>query len=102
MAKKRTSALDITQRTTRWVFDNFYYVLFLLGLSVVSIANAHYAEKNVREIQLLQREIKELKWEYASIMSDIMYRSMQSQVSTAVAPMGLYLPPEGPKVIEVK
>ncbi|MCS7036306.1 MAG: FtsL-like putative cell division protein [Saprospiraceae bacterium] len=102
MPKNILSALNVSQRTTEWVFANFRYVLFLVGLLVIYIANAHLAEKNLREIQLLQREIRELKWEYTSIVSDMMYRSMQSQVATSVAPLGLELPPEGPKVIEVK
>ncbi len=102
MARKLLPSLNISQRTTNWVFDNFRYVLFVVGLLMVYIANAHYAEKNVREIQLLQREIRELKWEYSSIVSDMMYRSMQSQVANAVKAQGLDLPPEGPKVIEVK
>ncbi len=102
MAKKFFAAFDISQRTTEWVFANFRYVLFMVGLLVIYIANAHYAERNVREIQLLQREIRELKWEYTAIVSDMMYRSMQSQVATSVALLGLELPPEGPKVVEVK
>ncbi len=102
MAKKFFPAFNISQRSTEWVFANFRYVLFLLGLLLIYIANAHYAEQNVRDIQLLQREIKELKWEYTSLVGDRMYRSMQSQVALSVAPLGLVLPPEGPKVIEVK
>ncbi|MCS6929433.1 MAG: FtsL-like putative cell division protein [Saprospiraceae bacterium] len=105
MARKTLNifnVFNISQRTTEWVFANFRYLLFLVGLSVTYIANAHLAEKNLREIQRLQREVRELKWEYTSMISNMMYRSMQSEVAKAVAPLGLELPPEGPKVIEAR
>ncbi len=103
MARQFADVFNISRHTTEWVFANFRYLLFLVGLLVLYIANAHLAEKNVRDIQLIQRELMELKWEYTSITSNIMYRSMQSQVAAEVTPSsGLILPPEGPKVIEAK
>ncbi len=102
MARKNFISLNISRHTTQWVFDNFRYLLFLFILLIIYIANAHWAEQNVREIQLLQREIKDLKWEYSAIVSNLMYRSMQSQIADAVKEEGLILPPEGPKVIAVE
>ncbi len=76
--------------------------MFIGGLGILYIANAHFAEKGVREIQRLQKEIKELKWEYTSIKSETMYKSMQSQVDESLEPVGLDLENQGPKVIVVK
>ncbi len=61
MANKLLQALNVSQHTTNIVFGNFSYVMFLGFLAIVYIANAHFAEKGVRRIQLLQKEIKELK-----------------------------------------
>lgn len=102
MANKLLQALNVSQHTTNLVFGNFQYVLFLGFLGVLYIANAHFAERGVRRIQLLQREIKELKWEYTSIKSETMYKSMQSQIDESLEPVGLDLENKGPKVIVVK
>ncbi|HOY07120.1 MAG TPA: FtsL-like putative cell division protein [Saprospiraceae bacterium] len=102
MANKLLAALNVSQKTTDLVFGNFSYLLFLGFLGIVYIANAHFAEKNVRDIQHIQKEIKELKWEYTSIKSETMYKSMQSQMDESLEPVGLDLENKGPKVIEIK
>jgi len=102
MANKLLSALNVSEHTTNLVFGNFSYVMFLGFLGILYIANAHFAEKGVRRIQTLQKEIKELKWEYTSIKSETMYKSMQSQIDESLEPVGLDLGNKGPKVILVK
>ena len=102
MANKLLAALNVSQKTTDLVFGNFSYLMFLGFLGIVYIANAHFAEKNVRDIQHIQKEIKELKWEYTSIKSETMYKSMQSQMDESLEPVGLDLENKGPKVIEIK
>ena len=102
MANKLLSAFNVSQHTTNLVFGNFSYVMFLGFLGILYIANAHFAEKGVRRIQLLQKEIRELKWEYTSIKSETMYKSMQSQIDESLEPVGLDLENKGPKVISVK
>jgi hypothetical protein len=101
MAKRLTSYLNVSQRSTDWVFGNFSYLLFLGFLAVVYIANAHFAEKNVRKIQRLQKEIQERKWEYTSIKSQTMYKSLQSQIDKSLEPVGLDLENKGPKIIRI-
>lgn len=102
MFKRLLSQLNISQRSSNWVFDNFSFLLFLCFLGIIYIANAHFAEKSVRDIQKLQKEIKELKWEYMSIKSNLMYRSMQSQMDTTLETAGINLYDTGPKVIVSK
>ena len=41
------------------VFKNLPFVLFLSFIAMVYIANAHYSEKKVRQIQQLQSELKQ-------------------------------------------
>jgi Bacteriodetes cell division protein (FtsL-like) len=102
MAVKLLDRINISQQTTEWVFNNFNYLLFLCFLGVVYIANAHFAEQNVREIQHVEKKIKELKWEYISIKSETMFKSMQSQIDVSLDPTGIDLEPVGPKVIIVE
>jgi len=65
------------------------FFTFLIGLGIFHVFNSHRAERMVREISSLEQEIKELRWEQMSIKSDLMKRSMQSDIETAVAPQGL-------------
>lgn len=102
MANKLLQALNVSESTTNLVFANFQFLLFIGFLGIVYIANAHYAEKGVRRIQTLQKEIKELKWQYTSIKSQTMYKSMQSQIDESLEPVGLDLENKGPKVILLK
>ena len=48
-----------------------------------------YAEKTVRDINTLNRELDELNYEYKTLKSEVMFRSKQSELSKAVEPLGL-------------
>ena len=87
--KKMTDYLAFGQISSEWVLKNFPFVLFLVFLVIFYIANAHYSEKKVREIQELQGEVRELRWEYMSLKAGLMYNSMQSEVTKSVEPLGL-------------
>lgn len=58
------------------------YCLFLIGLFYIT--SAHFVEKRMRAIQALKSDLKELRWEYMSVKSDLMHSSTLSQVSGAV------------------
>ncbi|MBO9150620.1 FtsL-like putative cell division protein [Chitinophaga sp. GCM10012297] len=81
---------------------NLPFLLFLAVIALVYISNSHLAEKKVRRINKLSREIKELKWEYLSVRSELMFRSKLSEVSKAVEPLGLKELSTPPQRIEVK
>lgn len=72
-----------------WVLDNLGFVAFLAVLALMYIFNAHYSEKKVREIQAMEKEIKELRWQYTSLRAKVMYSSMQSEIADDVATIGL-------------
>ncbi len=65
------------------------YVAFFTVLAIAYIANAHYAERMVRKTDKMAKEIKELRAEYISIKSDLMYRSKQSQIACRLESAGL-------------
>lgn len=81
---------------------NLPFLLFLAVIALVYISNSHLAEKKIRRINKLSREIKELKWEYLSVKSELMFRSKLSEVSKAVEPLGLKELSTPPQRIEVK
>lgn len=73
----------------RWIVKNIPFFLFLSVLAVVYIYNGHYADKTVRSINKVNRELKELQYEFKTLKSEVMYRSKQSELAKAVQPLGL-------------
>lgn len=73
----------------QWMVKNFPFFLFLSLLAVIYIYNGHYADKTVRNINTLNKELEELNYEYKTLKSEVMFRSKQSELSKAVEPLGL-------------
>lgn len=73
----------------RMFVTNMPFIGFLAVLALIYIANSHLAEKRIRRINKLGKEIKELKWEYLNVKSELMFRSKMSEVSKSVEPLGL-------------
>ena len=65
------------------------YVFFLTLLALIYIGNIYYAERTIRDIERTERELKELRSEYITAKSDLMYRSKFSEVAIAIAPREL-------------
>ena len=72
-----------------WIMKNITFFLFLAALAVVYIYNGHYADKIVRDINRSNKELKELQYEYKTFISEVMFRSKQSELAKAVEPFGL-------------
>jgi hypothetical protein len=67
----------------------FAFVFFLAGLALVYIANSYYAERTSREIDALNRELKELHYSYISSKSQLMQESKQSELARKLRNSGL-------------
>lgn len=93
---------DVGSWTSRIVLNNLAFFLFLGFLATLYIANAHMAERNVREIQLLQKDLKEMRWYYMSLEADNMYNAKRSEVARRVRENGLVSPSQAPKRVIVK
>ena len=59
----------------------------LIGL--LYIGNTHYSEKTVRRIDHAQSEVEDLRADYTTLKSDLMYASKQSEVARKVKIIGL-------------
>ena len=82
-----------------WVVKNIPFFLFLSGLAVLYIANGHYADKTIRNINATSIELKELQYEYKTVKSEMMYKSREAEMVGAAAPLGLKISPEPPMQI---
>lgn len=73
----------------QWIVKNIPFFLFLAVLAVIYIYNGHYADKTVRNINKVSRDLKELQYEYKTLKSEVMFRSKQSELAKAVEPLRL-------------
>lgn len=72
-----------------WLVKHFGFLLFLALLAVIYIANGHWADKTIRDINITQKQVKDMEYEYKNLKSLEMYRSRESQVTQAAAALGL-------------
>lgn len=77
------------------------FLIFLSLLTMLYIANSHMAVKNIRDIDKLSKEVKELSWEYKSLKADLMFKSKLTEVAKKVDTLGLKELSEPPKKIVV-
>lgn len=75
--------------SSNWIVKQIPYAMFLVGLTLVHIWNAHNVEKLIRKTDRLARENKELRSEYISIQSELMSESKQSSVAAKLDSIGI-------------
>ncbi|MEO5985087.1 MAG: FtsL-like putative cell division protein [Ferruginibacter sp.] len=73
----------------QWMVKNVPFFLFLAALTILYIANGHYADKTIRNINSTSRQIKEMEYEYKTVKRDVIFRSKSSELAKAVEPLGL-------------
>jgi hypothetical protein len=64
-------------------------ILFVVVLVLFYIGNTHYAEKTVRKINNVQTEVEDLRADYTTLKSDLMFASKQSEVARKVKAYGI-------------
>lgn len=79
--------------------NNLPFIALLFVLALVYIANSHQVYKNIRNINRIENEIKDLRSEYITIKSDLMFQSKQSEVARKVEAHGLKELRSAPKKI---
>lgn len=78
------------------------FIFFLTVLGLFYIGNSYTSERTIREIDKTSKEIKELRSEYISVKSDLMFVCRQSQVSKSVEAYGIKHLTTPPKKIVLK
>jgi hypothetical protein len=86
----------------RQLLTHLPFVLFLVVLAVLHIANNHLADHYVRSTAKTEKELKNLRWEYMTTTADLMKQSRQSEVAKLVEPTGIKPLRIPPNVIERK
>jgi len=77
------------------------FIAFVGLLAILYIANRHYAERTVREIDRLGREVKEMNWDYKALSADLMKMTAQTEIARRVDSLGLKERHEPPRKIVI-
>ena len=77
------------------------FIVFIAFLAMIYIGNRHFAENNIRDIDKLSKEVKELSWDFKTLKADLMLKSTQTEVAKEVDTLGLIEPNEPPKKIVI-
>jgi len=78
------------------------FVLFLAFLGMVYIGNMHLAEKNIRDIDDLTKEVKERGWDFKTTKAEMAFKSTLTEVAKRADTIGIRQSVEPPKKITVK
>jgi hypothetical protein len=65
--------------------NNFPFLFFLSFLAICYIANGYYADDQVRKVNKLINEIKELRTEYIVVKDSLVIKSKQTEVAKSLA-----------------
>ena len=76
--------LDGNVLTRKVVMKQSRFILLLVLIAFISIANRNHAEKTVIRLNQLQRDVKELRAKSITISSDLVRISRQSEVARLV------------------
>lgn len=87
--KKRAPIFGSLNISAFYLFKNIHFIFYLALLGVIYIANSHYAIQTIKEIKIIQKDLKKISWESNSKKSDLMRLSMQSRVADKVYHLGL-------------
>lgn len=65
------------------------FIFFMVVLGMLYITNIHILENKVRKIEKLNKEVKELSWEYKTRKAELMYKSKLTEVAHMVDTLGI-------------
>jgi hypothetical protein len=70
--------------TSETVVSYLPFIFYLTFIAMVYIGNGYQAENTIRDINRLSNELKELRSEYITTKSELMFRSKQSEVAKSL------------------
>jgi cell division protein FtsL len=71
------------------IVNNIPFLAFLVVLCVLYISNSHRAIEMQREVNARNKQLKELRWQYMDMKSQLMYVKTETEVMKAAEKVGL-------------
>jgi hypothetical protein len=81
---------------------NWRFIVFLIVLAIIMIANTHRFEQKVFRISDLTNEVKELRSEFVDRRSELMKLKMESTISKKMEVRNIFPSQVPPQKIKVK
>ncbi len=81
---------------------NWRFILFIVVLAIIMIANSHRFDEKIYKIADLTNEVKELRSEFVDRRSELMKLRMESTVSEKMEQRGIFPSQVPPQKIKVK
>ena len=78
------------------------FILYLAFLGMLYIANMHLAEKNIRLIDKLGKEVKELNWDYKTTKAELAFKSTLSEVEKRADTLGIKASVQPPQKLTIE
>jgi hypothetical protein len=88
--------------TEKEAYKAFPFFAYLGLLGMLYICNTHIAERNIRDIGKIDKQVKELGWDYKITEGNLAYKSTFSQIKSRVDTMGLKESLQPPQKISVR
>ncbi len=80
---------------------NIPFALFLCLLVGFYIANTYNAERTIRQTSRITKELKDLRSEYITLKSELVYNSNPSQVAEKLVKLGIFEAKEPPRTLYI-
>lgn len=84
-SKSVASVLDGSFLTRENLLKQIPFIVFITFLGIFYIANSYNAEKTIIDISRTKKELEELRYEYITTKSNLMFQSKQSEVAYRLA-----------------
>jgi hypothetical protein len=78
------------------------FILFLALLGMIYIANRHLAERNIRDIDKISKDVKDLSYDYKTTKAELAYKSTLTEVAKRADTLGIKESVQPPQKITVK
>lgn len=101
LVKSLNTVFSGTFLSNESVVKHVPFILFLSLIAILYIANGYWADDKVRQVNRTASQLKELRSEYISTKSDLMFVSKQSEVAKSAEKLGLKEPITPPMKIVV-
>ena len=102
MNLKKSQSKSKTTVNYGWILKHFSFLMFLALLAIIYIANGHWADNTIRDINVTAKQVKDMEYEYKNLKSLEMYRSRESQIMQAAGALGLKPASEPPVKLEIE
>ena len=73
----------------RAIVNNIPYLAFVVVLCVLYISNSHRALEMQRELNTQQKALRELRWKYMDVKSQLMYEKTETRLIKNAEGIGL-------------